>query len=93
MEKGWDYPQKGFVKINVHSFTMNEHLPNGNNSGIGIVVRDDEGIIIKMVSGSIQNLTARENELWGLLAGLRTAFFEGLNSIELETDNSEAVKE
>lgn len=46
-----------------------------------------------MVSGSILGLTPKANELWALLAGLRCAFYEDENCIQLKTDNHEAVKE
>lgn len=55
--------------MNVHAFTLNEALPNGNDSGIGIVIRDDKGIVIKMMSDTIHNLAVCVNELWNLLAG------------------------
>lgn len=64
MELSWDFPDEGFVKVNVHAFTLVEPLPNGNDSGIGIVIRDKSGAIVKMVSGTIQNLTVRANELY-----------------------------
>ncbi|WOG92490.1 hypothetical protein DCAR_0311759 [Daucus carota subsp. sativus] len=46
-----------------------------------------------MVSGTIRNLTERANELWALLAGLKMAFLEGEEKVELESDNAGAVKE
>lgn len=93
MVKTWDYPKKGYVKINVHALTLPHTLPNGNNSGIGIVIRDDEGKLVKIVYGSIRNLTVRGCELWAMLAGLRSDFLSNKKKIELESDNDEAVRE
>ncbi|KAL1811943.1 hypothetical protein ACET3Z_022008 [Daucus carota] len=93
MEKSWKFPAQGFIKVNVHAFTLDVALPNGNDSGIGIVLRDRKGTIIKMYYGTIRNLTMRANELWALLVGLKGAFIEQENMVELETDNGEAVKE
>lgn len=93
MEKTWDFPKHGFVKINVHAITLQHPLPNGNNSGIGVVLRNHEGKLLKIVSGSINNLTARGCELWAMFVGLRSAFFSKHNKLELESDNDEAVRE
>ena len=60
---------------------------------LGIVLRDHEGAILRMYSGTIRNLTPRANELWPMLVGLQGAFFEHENRVELETDNEEALKE
>lgn len=70
-----------------------ENLPNGNNSGLGIVMRDHKGSIVLMVSGTIRGVTERANELWTMLIGLRCAFYENENKMQIETDNDEAVKE
>lgn len=96
MVKSWVGPLKGFAKVNVHAFTLDHPMPNGNDSGIGIVVRDRKGTIIKMYSGTIRDLTKRGNELWVMLIGLKGAFLEDEHMVELEeleSDNKEAVKE
>lgn len=93
MQKYWVIPAKGYVKVNVHALTLPEPYPNGNDSGIGIMVRDHEVTIILMVSGTIRNLTERANELWALLVGLKMAFVENEDKVELEPDNHAAIKE
>ncbi|WOG91988.1 hypothetical protein DCAR_0311244 [Daucus carota subsp. sativus] len=93
MQKTWVFPTKGFVKVNVHAFTLPEPYPNGNDSCIRIMIRDHKGTIIVMVYGTIRNLTERANELWAILAGLKMAFLEGEEKVELESDNAGAVKE
>lgn len=62
MKKAWLYPEKGFVKVNVHAFTLAQYLPNGNDSGMNIVFRDSRGIILKMYCGTITNITPQANE-------------------------------
>lgn len=81
------------MKINVHAFTLNEALSNKNNSGMEIVLRDHEGRVIKMVSGTTCNLTERANELWELLAGLRSAFCKKEYNIQMEIYNLDVVRE
>ena len=56
-------------------------------------MRDHKGTIIVMVSGTIRYLTERANELWALLVGLKMAFQENEDKVELESDNHEAIKE
>lgn len=83
MEKTWEFPKKGFVKINVHATILQQPLPNGNNSGIGIVIRDDQGKLMKIVTGSIPNLTLRSSKLWAMFAGLRSSFYEKKTTLSL----------
>lgn len=87
------FPPVNFVKVNVHGHSRRNMLPNGNTTGIGVVIRDHRGTILKMYSGTIRNLTPRASELWSFIIGLRGAFFENEHLIILETDNMEAVKE
>lgn len=84
MQKTWDYPKEGYVKINVHALSLAHSLPNDNTNGVGIVIRDDEGKLVNIVSGTIRNVTVRGCELWAMLAGLRSGFFFKKNKIELE---------
>lgn len=93
MQRGWSFPPVNHVKVNVHALSLRERLANGNDSGLGVVIRDHTGAILKMYSGSIQNRTRIGNELWSFVIGLRGAFFEEENLVILETDNADAVKE
>ena len=68
--------------MNVHAFTLDNRLLNGNDSGIGIVIRDRK----------VRNLTRRANKLWALLVGLKGAFLENEECVELESNNWEAIK-
>lgn len=93
MERRWSFPPVNFVKVNVHGHSRRNKLPNGNNSGIGVVIRDHRGTILKMYSGTICNRTPRASELWSLVIGLKGAFFGNEHLVILETDYIEAVKE
>ncbi|KAL1831143.1 hypothetical protein ACET3Z_000794 [Daucus carota] len=77
-----------------HDLAVQEHpMPNGNDSGIVIVLRDRKGTIIKMYLGTIRDSTKRGNELWAMLIGLKGAFLEDEHMVKLESDNKDAVKE
>lgn len=93
MVKSWVWPLKGFIKVNVHAFTLDHPMPNGNDSGIEIVLRNRKGTIIKMYSGTIMDLTKHGNELWAMLIELKGAFLENEHMVELESDNKDAIKE
>lgn len=53
----------------VHAFTLDHCLFNGNDSGMGIVIRDDTSAIIKIYLGTTKNLTPRANKLWSMTVG------------------------
>ncbi|KAK1391581.1 hypothetical protein POM88_010637 [Heracleum sosnowskyi] len=89
----WTLPKEYFIKINVHSFYLDEPLPNGNRSGIGIVFRDDRGTMVRMIADSLRIQRRRLNELYAMQYALRRAFFENYNLLELETDHGEAYWE
>lgn len=63
MELCWELPPKGFVKVNVYGIFGETPLANGNRSGLGVLVRDSDGQILAMVSGALQIVNKRVNEL------------------------------
>lgn len=75
------------VKINVNSFFTVIPLPNGNVSGIGIIIRDHRGRIIRILVGTLGIAEQRTNELYAMLQGLIRAYWEHLDIVEMETDN------
>ncbi|KAK1388088.1 hypothetical protein POM88_016266 [Heracleum sosnowskyi] len=89
----WTLPKEYFIKINVHSFYLDDPLLNGNRSGIGIVFRNDRGTLVRMIAGSLRIQGRRLNELYAMQYALRRAFFENYNLLELETDHGEAYWE
>lgn len=42
-----------YIIINIHAFTLNHQVANGNDSEMDIVLRDHRGAIIKMYSSTI----------------------------------------
>ncbi|KAL8128290.1 hypothetical protein AgCh_015029 [Apium graveolens] len=52
MESQWRMPEKGWVKLNVHGYYTPEALTNGNKTGVGAVLRNDQGKIVKMLTGT-----------------------------------------
>lgn len=83
----------GWVKVNVHGVHYNKPLPNGNRTGLGVVLRDHDGEVLLMVSSSIKNVNPRANELLSMSLGLRLAYYKGKHSVVLETEHEEAHKE
>lgn len=43
MDLGSKLPKKGTVKVNVHAVYYENKNINGNNSGLGVVVRNSKG--------------------------------------------------
>ena len=93
MDLGWDFPSIGFVKINVHTVYYDAPLPNGNTTGVGVVIRDEDGVILAMITGTLGNLYRRVNELWAMVLELQLAFKIGRNRLELETESREALRD
>ena len=64
------------VKINVHGCFFAEALPNGNVSGIGVVIRNSRGKILRMLSGSLAIQNRCVNEYHAMLEGCKRAYVE-----------------
>ncbi|KAK1373115.1 hypothetical protein POM88_029308 [Heracleum sosnowskyi] len=62
-------------------------FPNGNRSGIGVVIRDHRGRIVILYAGSLRWEDMRLNELYAMFFGLIRAYLDICNVVELETDN------
>lgn len=60
-------PHRGMVKNNIHGCFFQNPLPNGNVSGIGVVVRNSRGKILRMLSGSLGILNRRVNEYYAYM--------------------------
>lgn len=89
----WRMPRRGMVKINVHGCFFNEPLENGNISGIGAVVRNSRGKILRMLAGSFGIDDQRINEFVALLEGCKCAFLENWENYVLESDHLDAFWE
>ncbi|WOG81917.1 hypothetical protein DCAR_0101073 [Daucus carota subsp. sativus] len=70
----WRVPGRGTVKINVHGCFFAQALPNGNITGIRVVIRNNRGRILRMLSSSLKIQNRRVNEYYAILEG----FLEGV---------------
>ena len=89
----WIMPRQGKVKINVHGSFFVNALPNGNVTGIGVIVRNSRGKILRMISGSLGIQNRRLNEFQAMLEGCKCAFREGWERFILESDHFESFWE
>ncbi|KAK1397861.1 hypothetical protein POM88_007724 [Heracleum sosnowskyi] len=89
----WEMPRRGAVKINVHGFFSEIQLANGNRSGIGVVVINSRGTILRMLSGSLGINERGNNELYAYLEGLKRAYAEDYPAVILETDHVQSYWE
>ncbi|KAL8133901.1 hypothetical protein AgCh_009098 [Apium graveolens] len=89
----WRMPPHGVIKLYVHEFFLEAGLPNGNRSGIGVVIRNHRGRILRLYMGSLGIEKRRLNELYAIHQGFVRAFLDDYERIELETDNVEAFWE
>lgn len=82
----WIMPPKGMLKCTVRSFFSPEPSPNSNHSGIGVVFRNNMGIIMHMIAGSLGFDDQRDNQFNAFMKGMKEAFYEDYTNIILETD-------
>ena len=82
------------MKINVHGCFFAEALPNGNVSGIGVVIRrNSRGKILRMLSGSFGIQNRRVNEFHAMLEGCKRAYVEDWEHYILESDHFDSFWE
>lgn len=75
---------------NVHGVTFDAPMPNGNASGLGVVLCTSDGSLVNCITGTIPGLDRLSTNLRGIVIGLRRAFTEGAISVIIETDNMDA---
>lgn len=93
VERVWEFPPRGWVKINVHSDFISNVAEGQNRNGIGVVVRDDGGHLLRLTYGTIPGLTNLNSGLWAVLIGMRRAFQDQYTRVIIETDNIQAYRE
>ena len=81
------------VKINIHGCFFAEALPNGNVSGIGVVIRNSRGKILRMLSGSFGIQNRHVNEFHAMLEGCKRAYVEDWEHYILESDHFDSFWE
>lgn len=90
MALNWIPPPMGTLKVNVHGAAFAHPMPNGNTTGIGVILRTSNGNMVNCIAGVIPGLSPLGAQLWAVQVGLRRAFVEGARSVILETDNMQA---
>lgn len=80
----WRMPTHGAVKVNVHGFFSDVPLENGNRSGIGVVIRNHRGRLLRLYGGTLGIEERRTNELYAMLQGLIRVYLDEYDVIELE---------
>lgn len=82
----WKAPLRGTYKINVHVIHTSRQY-NGNNNGVGIIIRDHRGRMVKGLSGTMRGLSPLATQLWAIHLGLNHARLSNCELVHLETDN------
>ncbi|KAL1831176.1 hypothetical protein ACET3Z_000827 [Daucus carota] len=89
----WTMPRTGMVKINVHGSFFVNALPNGNVTGIGVVIRNSKGKILRLLCGSLGIRNPRINEYNAMLEGCKRAYAEKREHFVLESDHLDSFWE
>ncbi|KAK1391994.1 hypothetical protein POM88_011050 [Heracleum sosnowskyi] len=87
MGNHWTIPKPGFCKLNVHGCYIGRPFKNGNKTGVGAVIRDDKGKIVRMLTGTQPGFSEKRIMCFAMMMGLRLAWEEQKKLIILETDN------
>lgn len=82
----WSTPMRGAIKINVHILHTSRQY-NGNNNGVGVIIRDHRGRMLKAYSGTMRGLSPMATQLWAIHLGLNQARLANCEFLSLETDN------
>lgn len=72
--------------MNVHVLSIGRQH-NGNYNGVGIIITDHHGRLVKGLSGPIPGLPSLATQLWAIHTGLMHAQLEDCKFVTLETDN------
>ncbi|KAL8154991.1 hypothetical protein AgCh_000381 [Apium graveolens] len=71
-----------------------QNAPEGDNrNGIGVVIRDAGGHLLRLTYGTIPGLTNLNSALWAILLGMHRAFQDSYEWVIIETDNIQAYRE
>ncbi|MED6137724.1 hypothetical protein PIB30_067588, partial [Stylosanthes scabra] len=84
----WNRPSPGRFKLNVDAVFI-----NGGRSGAGIVMRDEEGVVVGVATLELNPLlSVKEAEAMTLFLGLEFALHSCFFEIEIESDYIEVVR-
>lgn len=56
MALNWVPPPNGTLKVNVHIVSFDVPVPNGNTSGLGVVLRTSDGNLVNCITSTIMGL-------------------------------------
>lgn len=82
----WTTPSRGQFKVNVHVIHTSRQF-NGNTNGVGIVIRDHRGRMIRALIGTMRGLSTLATQLWAIHMGLNQARLANCEIVSLEMDN------
>lgn len=82
----WKAPLRNQFKINVHVIHTSRPL-NGNTNGVGIIIRDHRGRLVKALTGTMRGLSTLATQLWAIHLGLNQARLSNCEHILIKTDN------
>lgn len=80
-------PSSGTVKVNVHGATPFIPFQNGNTHGLGMIMRNSEGDLIKLSSGVLQAASPMRNKLSAIHHGMVKAFESNFKNVVVKKDN------
>lgn len=80
-------PRGRLCKINLHFVESEDPLLNGNQNGLGIIVRNSLGIKIWGALGPVRGMTEIPALIWGAQTGILAALSLGFRKTHIETDN------
>lgn len=89
MEYAWLAPEPGLLKVNVHWVTAEDHIPLGNQNGVGVIVRNSEGAKKWGAMGPLNGMNELQACLWAAQVGIIQAWQRGFHAIQVEVVNRE----
>lgn len=82
----WKAPLCNQYKINVHVINTSLQF-NGNSNGVGMIIRDYRGRLVKGLTGTMRGLSPLATQLWAIHLGLNQARLSNCEIALVETDN------
>lgn len=99
MEYFWTLTPAGTVKVNVDCATPFIPFFNGNPHGLGMIMRNSEGDLLKLSTGIFPAASALENKLNAMLHGLKKSFegnykkqITGMHSMSSKIIHTESLR-
>lgn len=87
MDNFWAPPEEWYVKVNVHFAPVDNALANGNTNGVGVIIRDSDGIKLWGAMGPMPGRTEVQALLWGVQSALVHCNNMGRHRVHIESTN------